>query len=386
MKHLRKNGGFTLIEMVVCIAIASLVTMAATTVLMLALRVNRQTSDTATQQYTVRALLTTMERAATDGSIKGLVSGFDSWQLIDQELNQPSDGGVLFENARVIFGFDAANQMIYTNGMISATYDAEAEKVIYEVQPGTMILSGVYASSVYKDDEGMLSLAIETKTGIFESTVFLRGSSIDRDTEIAEPGTSENADVNKFLAILMSQLYSDGRINYDNLKQIDPSYVTQSHETYYSEWYINQTYVNGVGQGGWNKDTPWCACFVSWALVEAGESDPTKRYDAYGEKIQWYAKVDEFLDYLKQTEQWKEQPEEESITPNPGDLVFFDWITDDGVDNPQHVGVVLCLTDSNNDGVDDSIITIEGNSAGRVAVRRYPIDDPRILGYATVIS
>ena len=38
MKHLRKNGGFTLIEMVVCIAIASLVTMAATTVLMLALR------------------------------------------------------------------------------------------------------------------------------------------------------------------------------------------------------------------------------------------------------------------------------------------------------------------------------------------------------------
>ena len=380
MKRFRKSGGFTLVELVVSIAVASLVTMAATTVLLLALRVNRQTADTASQQNTVRALLTTMERAATDGSIKGLVSGFDSWQLIDQELNQPSDGGVPFENARVIFGFDAANQMIYTNGMISATYDAEAEKVIYEVQPGTMILSGVYASGVYKDDEGMLSLAIETKTGIFESTVFLRGSSIGRDAESAEPGTSENADVNKFLAILMSQLNSSGKINYNSLKDVlsklEVSEGPKSHETYYSEWYIGEA-VFADPMNDWDYSTPWCACFVSWALVEAGEPDPTKRYDAYGEKIQWYAKVDEFLDYLKQTEQWKEQPEEESITPNPGDLVFFDWITDDNVENPQHVGVVLKV-----DG--DYIITIEGNSAGRVAMRRYAKDDSRILGYGVL--
>ena len=95
----------------------------------------------------------------------------------------------------------------------------------------------------------------------------------------------------------------------------------------------------------------------------------------------WFSDVDEFVVYLQKENKWQAQPKDGSITPNPGDLVFFDWITNDGVDDPQHVGVVLCLTDSNNDGVDDSIITIEGNSAGRVAVRSYQLDDSRILGY-----
>jgi hypothetical protein len=65
--------------------------------------------------------------------------------------------------------------------------------------------------------------------------------------------------------------------------------------------------------------------------------------------------------------------------PNPGDLVFFDWITDDGIQNPQHVGVVLQVMQDEEGN--DVIITIEGNSAGRVAVRSYRLDDPRILGY-----
>ena len=91
MKHFRKSGGFTLVELVVSIAVASLVTMAATTVLMLALRVNRQTSDTASQQNTVRALLTSMEKAATDGNIKKVVSKLDSWQLLKDDEEAPKD-------------------------------------------------------------------------------------------------------------------------------------------------------------------------------------------------------------------------------------------------------------------------------------------------------
>jgi hypothetical protein len=91
----------------------------------------------------------------------------------------------------------------------------------------------------------------------------------------------------------------------------------------------------------------------------------------------WFADVDEFLDYLKQINRWQERPENGNTAPDAGDLVFFDWITDDNVENPQHVGVVLKV-----DG--NYIITIEGNSAGRVAMRRYAKDDSRILGYGVL--
>jgi cell wall-associated NlpC family hydrolase len=62
--------------------------------------------------------------------------------------------------------------------------------------------------------------------------------------------------------------------------------------------------------------------------------------------------------------------------PKPGDLVFFDWIMDDTKD-PQHVGVVLGVQDGR-------IYTIEGNSAGRVMIRSYPIDSQYILGYGVL--
>ena len=101
MKHsFKKNGGFTLVELIVAIAVATIVTAAATTVLMLALRVNRQTGDTASQLITVRSLLSTMEKVASEGNIKGVVSDFDSWQLVDRELTKDGDSG------RVVFGYD----------------------------------------------------------------------------------------------------------------------------------------------------------------------------------------------------------------------------------------------------------------------------------------
>lgn len=314
MKHLRKNGGFTLVEMVVCIAIASLVTMAATTVLLLALRVNRQTSDTATQQYTVRALLNTMERAATSGSIQKVTSNLGSWEMWSGEG----------EEKRLIFSYDAFDQEILANEIV--------------------VMEGVYASNAILEN-GLLSISVETKEGIFETTVYCRGGNIDEEGTTPTIPSEQTSAVDTFLAKLLGEINSSGVIkNGDHAGK------------YYSEWYIGGYDKNPA----WNTETPWCACFVSWALAEAGLQDAPK-----------FADVDKFMAHFGTLQ----------TAPNPGDLVFFDWITDDGVDDPQHVGVVLCLTDSNNDGVDDSIITIEGNSAGRVAVRSYQLDDSRILGY-----
>ena len=321
MKHFRKSGGFTLVELVVSIAVASLVTMAATTVLMLALRVNRQTSDTATQQNTVRALLTTMERAATDGNITKVVSKLDSWQLIGVDVSVGEDGQEV-ETEKEIFSFDSFDQTISANG--------------------TVVLRDVYASNAILEGN-LLSISIETKEGTFESTVYCRlGIGAGESTEPEIP-TDPQTTLDKFLSALMGELNSSGKIQTG-------TYAGK----YYSEWYIG---TENFGTN-WNPSTPWCACYVSWALAEVGVQDAPK-----------FANVDEFMAHFGtlQTE------------AAPGALVFFDWITDDGIQDAQHVGVVLKVEG-------DCIITIEGNSAGRVAMRSYSVGDARILGYGVIFK
>ena len=331
MKNLRKNGGFTLVEMVVCIAIASLVTMAATTVLMLALRVNRQTSDTATQQYTVRALLTAVEKAATDGNIIKVDSKLDSWQMIGKEVITQEDGT---ETAveKTVFSYSAFDGTISANGIV--------------------VLKGVYASNALLEDNGLLSISIETKEGIFESTIYCRlgvNPGAGESTVPTAPSNPTNT-LDKFLAALMGELNSSGKIQSGANKG-----------KYYSQWYIGDAAFNDLSNN-WNADTPWCACYVSWALVEA---EQYHRRTINGQEVQWYSHVDEFEDHFPKLIE----------NPAPGNLIFFNLDQDAKAD---HMGVVLNTTDD--DGI-QYVITIEGNSAGHVAVRSYRLDDPRILGY-----
>lgn len=318
MKHLRKSGGFTLVELVVSIAVASLVTMAATTVLMLALRVNRQTSDTATQQYTVRALLTTMEKAATSGSIQKVTSNLGSWEMWSGEG----------EEKRLIFSYDAFDQEILANEIV--------------------VMEGVYASNAILEN-GLLSISVETKEGIFETTVYCRGGNIDEEgTTPTIPSESTSA-VDTFLAKLLGEINSSGVIK------------NGGHAgKYYSQWYIGDA---NFGEQ-WNPSTPWCACYISWALAEIDVKGPE---NFNGEDhTKWFANVDEFMSYFGEL----------GTEAAPGALVFFNLDNDEEAD---HMGAVYGL--SNDEQGRDIIITIEGNSAGRVAVRSYQLDDPRILGY-----
>ena len=331
MKHLRKNGGFTLVELVISIAVASLVTMAATTVLMLALRVNRQTADTATQQYTVRALLTTMEKAATNGNIKKVTSNLGSWQMLKGEEGENTP----------VFEYDAFNRQILSNGIV--------------------VMKDVYASNAILEN-GLLSISLETREGIFETTVYCRLGSITLEgTTPTEPDKLETP-VDIFLAILLSQLNSDGVIK----NGLDAG-------KYYSEWYIGG-YENDLR---WNPSTPWCACFVSWALVE---SNIDFIRPVNGQTVHWYSHVDEFMNHFKADvagESWKPSGE----IPPTGALVFFNFDDDSEAD---HIGVVYG-TGTDDEG-NEIIFTIEGNSAGRVAVRSYPLTDGRILGYGVLFE
>ena len=77
---------------------------------------------------------------------------------------------------------------------------------------------------------------------------------------------------------------------------------------------------------------------------------------------------------FKDKSQWRERGDTNN-KPIPGDYVFFDW---DGGNNPDHVGAVLCVDENG------YLYTIEGNSGGKVAVNRYSLSDPRIVGYGVL--
>ena len=134
----------------------------------------------------------------------------------------------------------------------------------------------------------------------------------------------------------------------------------------------------------WNPKTPWCACFVSWALEQARMTPPV-------ENPHWFAEVDDFMEYFNPPSESTDTASESdtwSEDPSVGAIVFFDWNKDG---DPQHVGVVLGVEkdveDVDKDGDEDEIITIytiEGNSAGRVMVRSYSVDSQYILGYGVL--
>ncbi len=326
-RNYRSNAGFTLVELIVALAISTIVTAAATSVLLMGLQVNRQSVNTANQYMTVRALLDVMENAAAEGKINAVFTDTDSsWQL-GETVQDGED-----KTINPIFSYNAKTQEIQTNG--------------------ATILEGVYASNAIMEGQ-LLNLSIETKEGTFTSSVYCRTAAPVTDSGIGTvPGeVTGTANLNKFIEILKSQYRSRG--------QIQGGYADVGK--YYSEWYIG-----GYDKDPrWNADTPWCACYVSWAIAET-----YKAMSLPGDAPK-YANVDEFIKHFPQS-QWTAGGEK----PYVGDIVFFDW--DKGTD-PEHVGVVLSVTGT-------MVYTIEGNSAGRVTVRSYSLGDPRIIGYGRIFG
>jgi hypothetical protein len=110
---------------------------------------------------------------------------------------------------------------------------------------------------------------------------------------------------------------------------------------------------------GWSSRVAWCACFVSWCAEQCGYIDadiiPMFAYCPFG--IAWFV----------ERGQWQDS----SYTPNPGDIIFFDW---EGDGESDHVGIV--------ENVEGGIVnTIEGNTSDSVARRSYTLGSAVICGY-----
>lgn len=96
----------------------------------------------------------------------------------------------------------------------------------------------------------------------------------------------------------------------------------------------------------------WCATFVSAVAIKLGYTDIIPTECGCGKMIELFKKLGAWV-------------ENENRTPNPGDVIFYDWQDNgrgDNTGNPDHVGIVEKVTNG-------KIIVIEGNHDGTDADR-----------------
>lgn len=106
---------------------------------------------------------------------------------------------------------------------------------------------------------------------------------------------------------------------------------------------------------------PWCDAFVSAIFIKLKGIDLLGGPECY---------VDSHIANFKTVGIWTEDT---SRTPEPGDLITFNW---DGDGETDHIGIVKSVSGT-------TITTIEGNSGNTVANQTYQVAQAEIRGYAT---
>ena len=329
----RNNSGFTMIELLVTIVVSFIVLSAAAALLLFGLRVHKTTQKEAEEQQTVRIVLSALEELSASGKIYRVEPLSDGWQLQGKD-NGGAAGAVLLRYNKGTLRSGGSSGQILLDNLSAAQVDLDGSLVTFTFSTA----AHSYSTSVF------------CRTGIEGDSVSKEDAQkkLDNPTLPPLPSTTEKDARFAFLKKLAGQKDSRGEII--------------GGKGYFSEWYIGDYAKNP----GWNKYTPWCACFLSWAADQMKASingKPPKFADVdKGMKL--------FQDGSGSYGQWHER----TYTPIPGDYVFFDW---DGGKDPDHVGAVLYV-----DGT--QLYTIEGNSGGRVAVHRYALNDQRIVGYGVL--
>lgn len=333
----RNNSGFTMVELLVTVAVSSIVLAAAASLMLLGLRVHQTTQKEAGEQQTVRIVLSALEDLSASGKIYRVEPLSDGWQLQGKTADGAAGAVLLRYNSGKLTSGTSGDQVLLDN-----------------LRGAQVILDGSLVTFTFATAAHRYSTSVFCRTGIEGDSV----GKEDAQKKLEElknqtlPGSTTLSEEEKkarfaFLKTLAGQYDSRGEI-----KNGDGTY------NYFSEWYING-YKN---HPGWNQYTPWCACFLSWAAAQQKTSidgDPPS-----------FADVDKGMTKFKDSGMWRKR----GATPIPGDYVFFDW---NGGSDPDHVGAVLCVEG-------DFLYTIEGNSGGKVAVQRYLLSDSRIVGYGVL--
>lgn len=335
----RNNSGFTMVELLVTVAVSSIVLAAAASLMLLGLRVHQTTQKEAGEQQTVRIVLSALEDLSASGKIYRVEPLSDGWQL----------------QGKTADGTPGAVLLRYNSGKLRS--GTSGDQVLLDNLRGARV----------DLDGSLVTFTFATAAHSYSTSVFCR-TEIEGDSVGKEEAKEKLDELNKpnltdaekkarfaFLKTLANQYDSRGEIKGG------------SDYTYFSEWYID----NYESHPGWNQYTPWCGCFLSWAADQQKAS-----IDGAPPR---FADVDEGMKGFKDKSQWRERGDTNNM-PIPGDYVFFDWDgrnDPDGGKDPDHVGAVLCVEGN-------FLYTIEGNSGGKVAVQRYDLNDKRIVGYGVL--
>lgn len=331
----RNNSGFTMVELLVTVAVSSIVLAAAASLMLLGLRVHQTTQKEAGEQQTVRIVLSALEDLSASGKISRVEPLSDGWQL----------------QGKTADGTPGAVLLRYNSGKLRS--GASGDQVLLDNLRGARVdLDGSLVTFTFATAAHSYSTSVFCRTGIEGDSV---GKADAEDILTKEPTLPESTKLSEkekaarfaFLKTLAGQYDSRGEIK------------GESDYRYFSEWYIRSYKDNP----GWNQYTPWCGCFLSWGAAQ----QPNETFDGAPPR---FADVDEGMAKFTENGKWRERGAE----PIPGDYVFFDW---DGGSDPDHVGAVLCVEGN-------FLYTIEGNSGGRVAVQRYDLNDKRIVGYGVL--
>lgn len=135
-------------------------------------------------------------------------------------------------------------------------------------------------------------------------------------------------------------------IGNGNIVLIAKSQVGNVGGSKYWKWY------------GFKSRVDWCCIFVSWCANESGDLDKT---------IPKFAGVEDGISWYKNKEKWMNR----NYIPKPGDLIFFDWDSDN---DPDHVGIVEKVEIG-------KVYTVEGNSKDEVRAKSYNLNSKSIFGY-----
>lgn len=334
----RNNSGFTMVELLVTVAVSSIVLAAAASLMLLGLRVHQTTQKEAGEQQTVRIVLSALEDLSASGKIYRVEPLSDGWQL----------------QGKTADGTPGAVLLRYNSGKL--TSGTSGDQVLLDNLRGARVdLDGSLVTFTFATAAHSYSTSVFCRTGIEGDSVGKEEAKEKLD-ELKKPNLTDAEKKARFafLKTLAGQYDSRGEI--------------KGGSGYFSEWYIGSYKDNP----GWNQYTPWCGCFLSWGAEQQRDTidgDPPR-----------FADVDKGMaDFKAQKNKWR-NPNDTNNKPIPGDYVFFDWDgrnDPDGVKDPDHVGAVLCVEGN-------FLYTIEGNSGGRVAVQRYDLNDKRIVGYGVL--
>ena len=334
----RNNSGFTMVELLVTVAVSSIVLAAAASLMLLGLRVHQTTQKEAGEQQTVRIVLSALEDLSASGKIYRVEPLSDGWQL----------------QGKTADGTPGAVLLRYNSGKLTSGTSGD-QVLLDNLRGAQVILDGSLVTFTFATAAHSYSTSVFCRTGIEGDSVGKEDAQekLENPTLPTLPSTAEKDARFAFLKTLAGQYDSRGEILPENT----------SPYKYFSEWYIG----NYADHPGWNQYTPWCACFLSWAAAQ----QPDNTFIGAPPR---FADVDiGMADFKAQSGKWR-NPNDEKNKPIPGDYVFFDW---DGGPDPDHVGAVLYVDET-------QLYTIEGNSGGRVAVQRYSLGDKRIVGYGVL--